>query len=114
VGEKESLYSKKCFCKQLPTSYLLENEYTITFTVYVVMPEHDVALFERVCQKLAFCLLAITHRWMGVCGVLRQKACSAALGLGALALIPSLGGVCEEVLVYLFPFWYKVLYYLKL
>lgn len=39
---------------------------------------------------------------------------SAAAGLRGLALIPALMGIFEEVLVSLFPLWYKVLYYLKL
>ena len=74
VGEKESVYRKKHLCKQLPTRWYLEKEYTITFTVYVVVPERDVALFERICQKLAFCFLDIARHWMGDCGVLRYRA----------------------------------------
>lgn len=49
MGEKESIYRKKRLYKQLPTRYLSKKESTITFTVYVVMPERDVALFKRIC-----------------------------------------------------------------
>lgn len=74
VGEEGSSKNSCSSCKQLPSRYLTEKEYTVTSVVRVVMPERNVALFKRICLKLSFCFLHIAHQWMGDWSILRYRA----------------------------------------